>query len=222
MTDSDLAQDHTPLLADASDGLRRVLEQRFVPLHLAGGDTLFDQGDHDDRLYILDGGTLEVSVLSASGRKLSLNRLQPGSVFGEIALFDPGPRTARVEALTASTLRYIRQATLFDGIAGETDLVAELLRLAGRRMRWMSRQMEDQVFLPPAARLAARLLHLAGSGQEIGMSQAQLADYVGVTREVVSKTLAEWRRDGLVEVSRGRIALCDRDGLLRIKNFDFV
>jgi len=192
------------------------------PLCLAKGHALFDQGDHDDRLYILDEGRLEVSVLSAAGRKLSLNQLRPGAVFGEIAVLDPGPRTARIEALEPARLRAIRQGSVLSAVAEHPALATELLQLAGRRMRWLSRQVEDQFFLSPPARLASKLLYLSGDTDEVRMSQAQLADYVGVTREVVSKTLSEWRRDGIVGLSRGRIALLDIPALEDLRDSDAV
>lgn len=222
MSDPAPRDDPAAFLFDAPEALLRLLETGLRPLHLARGACLFDQGDHDDRLYILDDGLLEVSVLSASGRKLALNQLRPGAVFGEIAIFDPGLRTARIEALSASRLRAIGQRALLDELSRAPDLAADLLRLAGRRMRWMSRQVEDHVFLPPAARLAGKMLYLADDDGQIAMSQAQLADYVGVTREVVSKTLANWRRDGIVDVTRGRITLRDPDAIEAIRNSDFV
>ena len=185
-------------------------------MRLTSGQTLFEKGDYDDRLYLLEEGHLEVSVLSASGRKLSLNLIRPGSVFGEIAIFDPGPRTARVEALADSRLRAIRHGTLMAEVAKAPDLAQELLRLAGKRMRWISRQVEDQVFLPPAARVAAKLLYFTTDQAELAMSQAQLAEYVGVTREVVSRILTEWRRAGIVDGGRGRIRITDRDALTDI------
>jgi CRP-like cAMP-binding protein len=170
---------------------------------------------------VLDEGLLEVSVIAPNGRKLSLNQLHPGSVIGEISVFDPGPRTAGVTALTACRLRAIRNGALVRLMETEPRLIPELLRLAGRRMRWMSQQMEDQVFMPPAVRLAARLLHLAGERGEVQLSQAQLADYVGVTRELVSKTLSDWRKEGLVGLSRGKITVLDPEGLEDLKESVF-
>ncbi len=216
MNDSEVSSDrHVPWL-EASGALRDVIEQGMLPFTLTSGQTLFEKGDFDDRLYLLDKGQLEVSVLSASGRKLSLNQIRPGSVFGEIAIFDPGPRTARIEAMADSKLRAIRHSVLMAQVSRAPELAQELLRLAGRRMRWLSRQVEDQVFLPPAARLAAKLLHFTAEQPELVMSQAQLAEYVGVTREVVSRILTEWRRAGLVDGGRGRITVRDRDALLDI------
>ncbi|MCX7559236.1 Crp/Fnr family transcriptional regulator [Sulfitobacter sp. F26204] len=226
---SDIYQPEVAPVADqagfflgASQELRRLFDKAFVSQDLKAGETLFEQDQFDDRLYVLDAGLLEVSVYSAAGRKLSLNLLRPESVFGEIAMFDPGPRTARIEAVEDCKLRYIRQTALIAEIAREPHLAAELLGLAGKRMRWMSRQMEEQVFLPPAARLAAKVLYLSGADGRIVMSQAQIADYVGVTREVVSKVLSEWRREGYVALSRGKIEIRDVEALENIKKADFL
>lgn len=209
--------DQATFFLDASQELHRLFDKNFMTQHLKAGETLFEQDEYDDRLYVLDEGLLEVSVYSAEGRKLSLNMLRPESVFGEIAMFDPGPRTARIDAIEDCKLRFLRQSTLVPAIENEPHLAVELLRLAGKRMRWLSQQMEDQVFLSPTARLASKLLYLAGDTRRIEMSQAKMADYVGVTREVVSKTLSEWRRDGIVALSRGSIELRDLDALHDIK-----
>ncbi len=205
-------------ITPAQDDVKKLFASQFVQKKLKTGEVLFDQGEEDDRLFVLDEGELEVSVLSEAGKKLSLNRLLPQCVFGEIAVFDPGPRTARVEALTACKLRMISNRDLVRAIADAPELTASFLRLAGRRMRWMSAQVEDQVFRPPTARLAAKVIFLKGATDEIKMSQAQLADYVGVTREVVSKTLSNWRRDGIVELTRGRIRVVDLESLVLIQN----
>jgi CRP/FNR family cyclic AMP-dependent transcriptional regulator len=211
----------TSFFLETSHELRRLFENGFTTKQLARGEVLFAQDQFDDQLYVLDEGLLEVSVYSVSGRKLSLNRLGPESVFGEIAMFDPGPRTAQVEALEPSKVRAIRKSTLVAALASEPHLAEELLSLAGKRLRWMSMQMEEQVFLSPASRLAAKMLHLAGDTDKIHVTQAQMADYVGVTRELVSKTLSEWRRDGIVVLTRGCIKLHDIDALTNIKNSDF-
>ncbi|WP_223421329.1 Crp/Fnr family transcriptional regulator [Tateyamaria pelophila] len=205
--------DQTTLFLETSNELRRVFDKGFVSLHLQAGEVVCEQGEHDDRLFILEAGLLEVCVFSVEGRKLSLNLLRPRSVFGEIALFDPGPRTARIEATEASHVRYIRQSSLMEAVKVQPHLAAELLSLAGKRLRWLARQVEEQAFLAPTARLAAKTLFLAGEGGKIAMSQSQLADYVGITREMVSKTLAEWRREEIVSVSRGLIEVLDKDAL---------
>ncbi len=228
MAREDTPPDHplqgSRMFGDASPELRQAFERIMTRLRLAPGEVLFDQGDPGDTLYLLEEGLLEISVLSAEGRRLALNMLRSGDVFGEIALFDPGPRTATVTAIAACTLRQIRRSDLFEAIHARPELAIEMIRLAGSRLRWVSRQLEEQVFLSTASRLALKLLYLAGISPKgpdtIVMSQADLADHIGATREIVSKTLAEWARSGWIEVGRGRVTLRDRDALENAANPD--
>lgn len=210
--------DQATFFLEASQELKRLFAEGFVKQTLKAGETLFEQEDFDDKLYVLDDGVLEVSVYSSNGRKLALNMLRSGSVFGEIAMFDPGKRTARISAIEDSKLRYLRQSTVIAAVQKEPHLAAELLSFAGKRMRWMTGQVQDQVFLSPTARLAGKVIYLAGDSGQVALSQAQLADYVGVSREVVSRTLAEWRREGLVALSRGSLEILDVKRLENIRN----
>lgn len=210
--------DWNEFITESSAPFRKALERHVVRKRLAKGELLFDQGEHDDRLFVLDSGLLEVNVISESGKKLALNQLRPLSVFGEIALFDPGQRTARVEALEPSEVRSVRHADFVTEMRDAPEIGTELMRLAGLRMRWLTAQVEEQVFLPPPSRLAAKIIYLKDESGVVRMSQAQLADFVGVSREVVSKTLTEWRREEIIEVGRGRITVRDEDALRDIRN----
>ncbi|MEX0304162.1 MAG: Crp/Fnr family transcriptional regulator [Leisingera sp.] len=198
-------------LSGASGPLRRMLESQATEVRLRQGEVLFEQGDPGDALYAIAEGALEFSVLSASGRKLSLDMMRPGAVFGEITLFDPGERTATASAAEPSRVLRLRSADVLEQIRRHPDLAADLLRLAGQRMRWMNTQLNEQVFLPMPVRLARKLLYLSpeGSDGRVSLSQAELAEFVGATREAVSKTLAAWKRSGMVGISRGGVQILD-------------
>ena len=117
----------------------------------------------------------------------------------------------------------IRNGDLRDAITASPELAVDLIRLAGERMRWMNRQIGEQAFLPLSARLARKLLHLLRDGSDhLPMSQASLAEYVGVSREAVSKTLSEWKKAGLVDIGRGDIRVKDREELGEIAHEDLV
>lgn len=207
----------TGFLFDATPELRATLEELATEVNLKKGEQLFDQGDDGDALFAVASGTLEVSVTSEDGRKLVLDVMRPGALLGEIALFDPGVRTAAVSALEPSVLLRLKNADLINEIKKTPELGIDLLRLAGRRMRWMSGQIGDQVFLPLPTRLARKVLYLTpGKGDMLEISQAQLAEFVGATREAVSKTLGEWKRAGVVAPSRGGIVVVDRHALQRL------
>lgn len=205
----------TGFLANASPALTDMLEALARDRALAKGEVLFEQGDAGETLFAVTEGALEVSVISEDGRKLALDMLTEGAILGEIALFDPGPRTASVTALKPSRVLGVRNRDVVAALEERPALAADLMRLAGERMRWMDTQISEQAFLPLPVRLARKVLHLIGedAGDKLPLSQANLAEFVGVSREAVSKTLAEWKRAGVVELTRGSITLTDRDAL---------
>lgn len=213
-----LSDPNTGFLAHASPRLRETLEDLAIDVVLSAGEVLFEEGDTGDALYAVIDGVLEVSVLSPDGRKLLLDVMRTGDLLGEIALFDPGVRTATITALENTKLRKIANSALLAQIRKTPDLGEDMLRLAGQRMRWMTLQIGDQVFLPVPSRLARKLLYLTDSDPEklLEMSQSQLGEFVGATREAVSKILSEWRRNELVEVSRSGVRIKDRMALSKI------
>ncbi len=214
----------TGFLSGASDRLRDMLDSQATEIRLSAGETLFEQGDPGEALYAIVEGELELSILAASGRKHNLDRIQPGAVFGEIALFDPGVRTASASATMPSTLRRLRRRDVLAQLQNHPELAEDLLRLAGQRMRWMSTQLNEQVFLPLPVRLARKLLHLSPEGREgrLALSQSDLAEYVGATREAVSKTLASWKRIDILEISRGGVEILDRPALEELAEPDLI
>lgn len=213
-----MPRDHLPqtgFLSGISDRLKQMLESQATEVGLGAGDVLFEQGDAGDALFAITDGALEFSILSAAGRKLSLDIMRPGAVFGEIALFDPGDRTATATALEPSRVLRLRNRDVVSQILRHPELASDLLRLAGQRMRWMGNQFNEQVFLAMPIRLARKLLYLTpetGDGK-LALSQSELAEFVGATREAVSKTLAAWKRGGVIEISRGGLVILDRSAL---------
>lgn len=216
----------TGFLASASDDLRDMLDALSSDVALAKGEVLFEKGDEGDALYAIISGSIECSVLSREGRKLSLDVMLAGALFGEIALFDPGPRTATATALEPTQLRVVRNADVLQAVRAAPDLAVDMIQLAGERLRWMSRQLNEQVFLPLPARLARKILHLtmlnAEEKAELPLSQAELADFVGATREAVSKTMSSWKSARVIDASRGGLRVLNRDALQKISDFHLI
>ncbi|MEO9650155.1 MAG: Crp/Fnr family transcriptional regulator [Roseobacter sp.] len=207
----------TGFLAHASQDLSRLLNSVAAEVELAPGEVLFEHGDIGDALYAIVSGSLEFSILSREGRKLSLDVMRPGALFGEITLFDPGTRTATVTALETTRVRGVKNADMLAAIRRSPELGIDLIQLAGKRMRWMNSQLNEQVFLPMPARLARKILYLTVDGTgDLGLltlSQAELAEFVGATREAVSKTLSLWKRSGVINATRGGVRVLDRNAL---------
>ena len=213
-------------LSEASDRLKAMLSAQATEISLAQGETLFEQDDEGDALYAILEGTLEVSFLAMSGRKLTLTLMRPGEVFGEIALFDSGPRTATIAAAEPSRVLRVRRGDVLSQIRQHPELAEDMIRLAGLRMRWMGSQLNEQVFLPMPIRLARKLLHLSGLQDDptgrITLSQSELAEFVGATREAVSKTIATWKRDKVVEATRGGLLIQDFEALRELAESDLI
>lgn len=215
MAQNDLPE--TGFLSGVSTELRKMLRGQASEVHLQAGEILFEQGDNGDALFAVTTGLLEISVLAQDGRKLGLAVMRPGALFGEIALFDPGERTASATALEASDLLRVRNSDILAQIRRQPELAVDIIHLAGQRMRWMGRQLREQVFLPMPTRLARKVLYLTPerphAPEKLNLSQAELAEFVGATREAVSKTLAGWKRIGVIEASRGGLIVLDRSAL---------
>jgi CRP/FNR family transcriptional regulator, cyclic AMP receptor protein len=210
---------HVSFFEGATPELREAINRAAVRLALAPGATLFTQGEAADAFYILDAGEIEISVLSQGGRKLSLEIMTPGEIFGEIGLF-AGKRTASATAIGAVRLRRVGRSDFLAAIRAEPELALQIIDLLCLRLRTTVAMLEERSFLPLPTRLASRLLHLEGKfGSTRGVipvSQAELADFAGATREAVAKTLAAWRLRGWVALSRGAVQILDRPALAEL------
>lgn len=179
-----------------------------VPRRLEREEALFLKGDPGDALYAVRRGQVRIGTGSASGRRLTLNLLGSGDVFGEVALLDGRPRTADAVAVEPTDLYMVHRRDFIDLLAKQPPVAVRIIEFLCERIRWMSAQMEERALMPLHARLAHRLVALGEDfGSEIHVSQEELAVFVGATRESVNRQLQTWRREGLIELSRNRILL---------------
>ena len=187
------------------------------------GETIFSQGDEGDALYGVVSGRVRISTTSPEGREVFLNIMEPGDAFGEIAVIDGLPRTAGAVALDAARLISIGRSEFLAVIEREPVLAMHLLRLFCQRVRWTSDLVEESSFLFGPARLAKRLLVLAAlhgdagpDGMELAISQAELAQFLNMSRQLVNQQLQEWRAKGWVALGRSRIVVRDAEALGRV------
>jgi len=187
-------------LIDLLAGMSR--NRRFDP-----GDLVFREGEPGDSLLGVISGAINIRTSSSDGQTLNLNRINPGEVIGEIAFLDGGPRTASGYAMVPTVCFAIPRPPFLQLLHSRTELAVQLLLLVCDRVRWTSDRVADFAFLTPPARLGRHLLHLAAEQQEVRISQAELASYLGVSRQLVNGYLREWQSSGAVELKRGRIAI---------------
>ena len=189
------------------------------------GTRIFAEGDPGDALLGLIAGQVRISASTPGGQEVFLNILEPGDSFGEIAVLDGHPRTASADALTNAELFVIRRGDFLALIGKEPQLALPLLQLLCKRLRWTSDLIEEAVFLPVPARLARRLMRLADEhGRAVDglvtlrISQAELASFMNVSRQIVNQHLQQWRKRGWIELARGRVIIRDADGLRSVVN----
>lgn len=186
----------------------------------AKGATVFRQGDPGDGLYAVISGQVRISTEHADGREVFLSLMEAGDSFGEIAVIDGLERTATATAAVESVLFLIRRADFLALMECDARLAIHLLGVFCKRIRWTSDLIEEAVFLDVPARLARRLLHLArDSGRErdggtaLHLSQGELANFLGASRQVVNQNLQVWRKQGWISLARGAVFIRDRAAL---------
>ncbi|TPJ50587.1 MULTISPECIES: Crp/Fnr family transcriptional regulator [unclassified Mesorhizobium] len=186
----------------------------------AAGQILFVQEDPSDRIYGVTSGTVEISMYSPGGRKLVANIELSHSLVGEIGALDGRPRTATATCLTVCDLASLGRKQLFDRIEKNPPLARAMIELLCARLRWVSGELGDQAFFGIEARLAKRLAFLAGVMADgsgwIPISQSELGEFLGATRESVNKTLNDWRNRSIIAIKRGGLRIKNAGALRHI------
>jgi CRP-like cAMP-binding protein len=190
----------------------------------AKGTVIFAQGDAGDALFGVAAGRVRISASGAGGQEVFLNIMEPGDTFGEIAVMDGLPRTAGATALDDAAVIVIKRPDFLQLLEREPRLAIHLLKLLCERLRWTSELVEESAFLAGPARLAKRLMILAslhGRAASIGhlelrISQAELARFLGISRQIVNQHLSDWRRQGWVELGRSQIVIRNAEALRRM------
>ena len=185
------------------------------------GAIIFSQGDAGDALYGVASGRVRISASGSGGQEVFLSIMEPGDTFGEIAVMDGLPRTAGATALDETTLIFIKRTDFLALLEREPQLAIDLLKLLCTRLRWTSELVEESAFLSGPARLAKRLLILASlhgrptepNRMELRISQAELAHFLGISRQIVNHHLREWQKNGWVDLGRERITIANPGAL---------
>lgn len=211
------ALEQVPVFAALPVAERRELAAKLRLRRYAPNDIVFHRGDPAAHLYILVAGTLKVALPDEQGREAIISLLRGGDVFGEIALFDEGARSATVISITESECLLLQREDLMAVLARSTTALREMLRYLAKRVRSLSTHIEDLVFLDVPSRVAKSLLDLAELGgtevPEIELTQDDVASIVGATRVSVNRVLASLEARGIVKVSRRRVEILDRGRL---------
>ncbi len=192
------------------------LIQATTTRKLAAKETLFRKGDPGNQLFGILTGSLKVTGVGTDGKDVVFSLMGPGEVLGEMALLDDAPRSATVVAVEATALVTLHRRDFVPFLEQHPRAAIALATALVARVRRLSERAEDRQTMSLPARLAKRLLALAaehgtrpivGGPVEVRLSQQDLADLVGTTRESVNKQLRVWEEEGIVALGRGRTVL---------------
>ena len=184
----------------------------------AAHEVIFRKGDPGHGLMAVLSGRVGISSLSEEGKEVILNMIGPGEVFGEIALLDGKERTADATAMESSELLVLDRRSFLSFLERKPEFCVALLKILCARIRRTSEQVEDSLFLDLPSRLGKALLALVdsygrttpdGIRLEIKLSQRELGNLVGLTRESMNKQLKSWREKGLIKIVKGLITIRD-------------
>ncbi|CAA9317362.1 MAG: cAMP-binding proteins - catabolite gene activator and regulatory subunit of cAMP-dependent protein kinases [uncultured Nocardioidaceae bacterium] len=213
-----------PLFRGLDDEAAEALSSSMSQERLRRGQTLFREGDIGDRLYVVTEGKIKLGRTSADGRENLLAVLGPGQMFGELSLFDPGPRSSTVTAVTDCTTQSLSNDELGRWLDGRPEVARGLLAQLAGRLRKANDVVADLVFSDVPGRVAKALLDLsrrfgrvADDGVHVShdLTQEELAQLVGASRETVNKALADFASRGWLRLEARSVVLIDVDRLTR-------
>jgi CRP/FNR family transcriptional regulator, cyclic AMP receptor protein len=212
------------LFRGLATGEREALVNRARMRQFAAGEPIFLMGSPGTSMMAVLSGRVRISIPSNEGREIVLAVLQPGEVFGEIAVLDGKDRTADAHAATACTLAVLERRDVLEFLERQPGAWPRVVEVLCDRLRATDRQMAEVAMQQLPVRLAKALLRmsyidtLSRPAERIQVSQRELGNIVGAARESVNKCLNEWQRSGWVRIERTSIAISDRGVLEQFAN----
>ena len=204
-----------------NDHARQELASFAYVKRFKSGEVIFSMGAPGQSMMAIAEGSVRVSMLTPSAREITLNDLQAGDVFGEIALLDGGDRSASVKALTNCTLVVLERRSLLDVLQRYPKLSIHLIELLCQRVRRSDERMIEIAFLDLPARLARLVLRLTETApgtpekplRKLSQSQSEIAAMIGNSRENVNRCLRKWQKAELITLQDGWLIIDDRPAL---------
>ncbi|MBV8919902.1 Crp/Fnr family transcriptional regulator, partial [Bradyrhizobium sp.] len=186
---------------------------------LKRGAAIFSKGDAGNNLFAVISGTVKISVSSPDGRNAILNLIGPGEVFGEVAVLDGKARTTDGTANTNCEIFVIDRREFLPFVRSQPALAMKFIELLCARVRWTSDQVEQVILQDLPGRLASALLGLTErrkldpTSRTIAITQQEISEMVGMTRESINKQLRAWATRNWVRLEHGAIVVLEADSL---------
>lgn len=191
------------LFSSLDEKARRDIAAYAKPRSFSTGEPICRLGDNGDSMMAVVVGTVRISLPTARGKEVILADLRSGELFGEIAVLDGKPRSANVTALTNCELMVLERRDLLPFLERNSGACMKLMEMLCARIRRSDERMADIAFFNLPVRLAKTLLNYepeVRTGTKLSLSQSELAEMAGGTREKVNRCLREWQRQGIIDL----------------------
>jgi CRP/FNR family transcriptional regulator, cyclic AMP receptor protein len=214
----------SPLLQQLSEEDTRTFRPYTHSVQLHKGERLFDEGDLGDRLYIVLDGKVKLTRTAPDGRESLVSVHGSGDMFGELAMFDPTYRTSSATAVTDTRLATIAHEDLREVLTSRPAVAMLLLKSLAQRLRRATQANTNLIFTDVPGRVAKALLELSdkfgrptdqGIQVDHDLTQEELAQLVGASRETVNKALADFASRGWIQLAAKSVLLIDPERLRR-------
>ncbi len=198
------------------------IESFIQPIFIKKKQTAYRPGDPSDSIYIIRSGRVKVGKTTEDGREIILNMLKKGDVFGEMAFLEDGSRDSFAEGLEDTYLYVITKSDLLKLIKRRPAITYRLTKIIGERRKEAERNMESILYKGVRERLAGLLIRLSedygindsrGKLLRIKITHQDLANLIGSSRETVSLTLGDFRREGFIDINDRKIIIREADSL---------
>jgi CRP/FNR family cyclic AMP-dependent transcriptional regulator len=211
-----------PLFSGLSDEDRALLAQRLRRRRYRHGETLFLRGDPGTFLYIIESGCVKIALTSTEGKEMILAQLGQGDFFGELALLDGLERSADAVVVEDAELLLLGREEFLRHVEKHPRVALHALAVLSRRLRQTDQLVHDAAFFDVPGRLASVILRL---GETLGrpvaggvaisrrLTQIELADMIGSSRESVNKWLSFYQRQGIIRSDHGLITILSPERL---------
>lgn len=206
---------NVPLFASLSSAERRTLARAVAIRSYPKNSVILNEGERSDSIYVIDSGKVKVLMRDEEGKEVILSILKEGDYFGELALIDELPRSASVVAMESSEMTVLSKADFLQCVANNPGIAMTVMRGLAQRLREADIKIESLALMDVYGRVARTLLQLAEpeNGRLVikeKLSQREIANMIGASREMVSRILKDLAHDGYILIEGKRIVLNEK------------
>ena len=193
----------------------KEIQESISMITCPAGKIFYSPNQYGEVIFILKKGKVQIYKMSSEGRKLVLETLGPGTMFGEMSLVGTGLYDAFAEAMEDALICVMNRRDVEKLIQSKPKIAIQLLDSMARRLRKSEERLEQTLFHEVPSRLASLLLRLRSENgtDTIRTTHEELADHLGGYRETVTTALNNLKKERMVSLGRKRVEITDVEGL---------